>query len=404
MRRTKAVLMLGVVLTACGQASSSPSTPPPPPDDVLFVPTGSGLDVLSAANGEQVASAPGGVASPDFSTLVSTEPHDGSTLVSWMDAGGAELTRTVVPGEVSARVVSPDATVAALTEGAHGSSPYVAEPRSRTRVVVVNDRGDVRDLDLGGNFEPEAFSTDGSTLFLLEYIPAEAPTRYRVRQLLLDKEIVLPIGRLKTAAPDQMQGTGRAQVQSRFGGELYTLYTQQSSAGHDTGAFAGQHAFVHLLNLADSWTHCIDLPHTFGHGNATASALALTPDETHLFVVDWTSGVVADAEPARRKVVRSNHVSFGSPDEQTFAQATSSRLYVAGGSEIVVLDNDSLEVVDRWPMGSEITGLALTDDGSLLYVSQDAGITALDSATGDEAHHVETPPRASGLVHAQTAS
>jgi DNA-binding beta-propeller fold protein YncE len=269
--------------------------------------------------------------------------------------------------------------------------------------VVAQAGGGAKAFDLAGNFEPEAFSTDGRELFLLEYIPALAPTRYRVRRLLLEKERVVPIGRLKTAAPGQMQGTGRAQAYSPGADELYTLYTQQDSAGHEAGAISGDHAFVHLLNLEGSWTHCIDLPHTFGHGDATASALAVSPDGARLFVADWTSGVLAVASPEKGKVIETATVAFGEADDRTFAAATDDLLFVAGGAEVVVLDPDSLEVADRWPVGAEVTGLAASEDGSRLYVSTDGQVLTLDT-TGGEIQGDLPVEGARGLTHVAPAA
>ena len=401
-RRTKTTLILALALAACGQAQSSPSRPKDVPEEVAILSTDAGLDLV-AADGELIASVPGGVASPDYDVLVSTQERDGSTLVRRLDTLGTELSRAAVPGNVIARVVSGDGALVALTEpGAPGSTTYAPTPRSSTRIDIVDAEGATTRFDLDGNFEPEAFSTDGEQLFLLEYIPAQAPTRYRVRRLRLDTGRVVPIGRLKTGAPNQMQGTGRAQVYSPWGDELYTLYTQQDAPGHHDTAFEGNHAFVHLLNLESSWTHCIDLPHSFGHGTATASALAVTPSGSHLVVVDWSSGVVADASPDKLKVMRTETVAFGAPDDQTFAAATEPRLYVAGGNEIVVLDTTSLEVVGRWGLDSEITGLSLSDDGARLLASTSDALTTIDADDGRVIDEVPTAD-AHGVAHVETA-
>jgi hypothetical protein len=393
-----------LLLGACGQASSSPARGPSAAGDVLYISTETGLRLVSSDSGDGIVDVPGGIASPDNSVLVATERDGAETVVRRMDADGKELTRWKVPGEVEARVVSPLGTSVALTEatGDSASDPYTPVPRERTRVVVATADGSVEEFDLPGNFEPEAFSTEDDELFLLEYLPALAPTKYRVRRLLLGKGIVQPIGRLKTAAPNQMQGTGRAQVYSPWGDELYTLYTQQSSAGHESGAFSGNHAFVHLLNLSGSWTHCIDLPHTFGHGDATASAITVSPDGTNLFVVDWTNGQVAVAGPKKVKVTRTASVSFGAPDDRTFAAASDDLLYVGGGSEVVVLDAATLEVAFRWAAPDEVTGLALSEDGVRLYVASGETVTAVDSASGEVTGETEAEG-ALGLAHAAPA-
>jgi hypothetical protein len=403
-RRTKALVVLMIGLAACGQAYSSPTPRKAGTDETLYVATTVGLQLVSSPSGRVVATVPSGVAAADNSVVISTEPRRRSTLVTRVDPAGARLSSWLVEGDVVARVVSPLGAQIALVEASSpGSSTYAPEARARTRIVVAEAGGRTNEFDLDGNFEPEAFSTDGRELFLLEYIPARAPTKYRVRRLLLDKERVLPIGRLKTAAPQQMQGTGRAQVYAPGADELYTLYTQQESAGHETGAFSGDHAFVHLLNLRGSWTHCIDLPHTFGHGDATASALAVSPDGTRLFVADWTSGIVAAASPRKGKVTDTASVSFGEADDRTFADATNDRLFVAGGAEVVVLDPDTLQVVGRWPLDAEITGLAASEDGRRLHVSTSDQITTLETSDGKVQAEVRVEG-ASGLAPAAAAS
>jgi hypothetical protein len=216
---------------------------------------------------------------------------------------------------------------------------------------------------------------------MIEYIPALDPVEYRVRRLLLRSGRVVPIGRLKSAAPDQMQGTGRNQVYAPDGSELYTLYTQQHNGGHKH-SIGGPHAFIHLLNLQDSWAHCIDLPHSFGHGEATASAIALSPSGRYLYVADWTSGAVAKVEPGQIEVTAEALTDFGSPDEQTWAQATEDRLYVAGNSSIVVIESGTLEEIDRWSLDGEITGLRLSPNDKRLYAVVNDGIVALDASDG----------------------
>jgi hypothetical protein len=379
-------MVLAVALAACGQqAHSSPAQrEAAEPESVLHMAAETGLQLVSTTGDETVVTVPGGVASPDHDVLVSTETRSSETLVRRLDGHGTELSRWLVSGDVEARVVSPLGTSVALTERASSApSTYAPTPRSSTRVVVARAEGPTLDLNLPGNFEPEAFSTDDEELFLLEYLPALAPTRYQVRRLILDKGDVLQIGRQKAAAPDQMQGTGRAQVYSPWGDELYTLYTQQESSGHEGAAFSGDHAFVHLLNLEGSWTHCIDLPHTFGHGEASASAITVSPDGSRLFVVDWSAGMIAEAAPQKLEVVRTAAVAFGDPDDRTFAAATDDLLYVAGGAEVVVVDARGLSVSARWTVPGEITGLTVSDDGSRLYVSSGGEVTTLDAADGE---------------------
>lgn len=389
MKRSWSLLIAGVMLAAgCGEPPQRTDAP----SALLFVRTASGLEVIDAATGGVGLRAEDAVVAPDFSTLVTAERRGGETLVRRLALSGEEIGRLVTSGELSPRVVGRGGSLVALgAPRTVGSAPYLPEGKTETRIVVVDqadEPGEVREFELEGNFEPEAFSTDGTELFMIEFLPAADPTRYQVRRLKLKNGRVVPIGRLKNAAPDQMQGTGRTQVHAPGGDELYTLYTQQEEAGHPGEADAahghspGEQAFVHLLNLEGKWAHCIDLPDEFGAGDATASALAISPDGRRLYVVDWSNGVVALVNPRRLGVIRTAPVAFGPPDEETFARATDDRLYVAGGHEVVVLELSSFRVLDRWDMSEEVRGLNMSADGSALYVSVAQEIREIDPASG----------------------
>lgn len=384
----KVLALVSASLVACGTAQGIEEVPA---GDLVFLDTPSGLQARSADSGEIEREVPGGKAAPGFEVLVSTSPEGSSTLVTRMIPEGKVLSSTIVEGEVAARVVTGDLVALADTAAA-GESPYLPAPKSHTRIVIVDSSGDQRAYELAGNFEPEAFKVDGSELFMIEYLPALDPERYRVRRLRLHDGSVLPIGRLKLNAPGQMQGTGRTQALAPSGDELYTLYTQQLDAGHEAEEHLvggdhdaeehpdGGHAFVHLLNVAEGWAHCIDLPEVFASGRATASAIAVDPSGSRVFVADWTHGAVAVLNPNRVRVVDTAGISFGAPDATTFAAANGDRLYVAGDSDVVVLDSGTLELLDRWSFGDEITGMAMGDDR--LYVSTVNEIVAVDPASG----------------------
>ncbi|MGH2729806.1 MAG: YncE family protein [Actinomycetota bacterium] len=376
-----------MVMVACGSAASHEQKPPS--QDLLWIDTGSGLASLEAATGRVRVNAPQAVAAPDFSEVFSYS-SDGAdtTLVRRESARGTELSRMTFPGEFVANVVSGSEGLVALTEPrAPGATPWMPDGRSLTTVVVADpSAGTEKRYELKGNFEPEAFSTNNRRLYTIEYIPAAAPNRYRVRILNLGNGRVSPIGRLKLAAPGQMRGTGRMQVLSPGGHELYTLYTQQGPnyahggpVDHNPGA---THAFIHLLNLAEGWAHCIDLPMPFGMGTATASAVAISPDGDHLYVVDWTNGAVAVVKPARLRVTRTVSVALGAADDQTFATASDDgTLYVAGNDQVVAMEATSLEVLNRWQLPNEVVGLAVASDGNRLYAALADRVVVLDASS-----------------------
>ena len=68
---------------------------------------------------------------------------------------------------------------------APGYDAWTPVPRASTTIVVADPSGGspASRFRLAGNFEPEAFSTGGDALFLIQYLPALAPTVYRVTEL-----------------------------------------------------------------------------------------------------------------------------------------------------------------------------------------------------------------------------
>jgi hypothetical protein len=73
-------------------------------------------------------------------------------------------------------------------------------------------------------------------------------------------------------------------------------------------------------------------------------------------------------------------LDLGSEDDETFAAASSDHLYIAGNDSVVVLDANTLSLVDRWSVGAEIVGLELDDER--LFVSTAESMIVLDPVTG----------------------
>lgn len=381
--RAGALALSALLAASCGTTPTP--TDPSLGNDVVFLRTGTGILAVAASSGEERLAVPGGVASPGGRVLASTDRREGVTIVRRVTPSGRELTRALVPGELQARLLSSSGDLVALTDGDdYGSKPYAPVGRQRTRIVVVDASGSHREFALEGNYEPEAFSVNDRELFVIEHFPAAAPKHYRVRRLILDNGRVVPVGRFKSLAPDVMNGTGRTHVYAPRGHELYTLYTQQDEAGHQAWEHSSAaHAFIHVLNLEDSWAHCIDLPHAFASGHVTASAMAVSSQGTRLYVADWTNGAVAVVNPKRVRVIETAAVDFGVPDGETFAAASEEWLYMGGHDEVVVVDLASLTIDARWQMEGEVSGLSLTADERRLYVSVGGNeIVALDASTG----------------------
>ena len=405
-RKACGLVALMAMLAACSSAASDELTPaarsaaqrfPTGPvateHDVLLLATGSGVAAIEAATGRKVFATRAAIMSPDHSLLYSKSGRREAPRVTTLDAAtGRKLANVAIPRNFELGVSSTSGASLALVEPhERGVTPWLPAGKAHTRLVIVSPDGSdkPRKLRLDGNFELEAFSTDERQLFLIEYMPAMNPSHYKVRRLKIGSEKVLPIKPGKQNAPGLMRGTGRVQIFSPKGDELYTLYTQQGpnyahggGLDHDPGE---THAFIHLLNLEGAWTHCIDLPMPFGTGPVTTHALAMSADGTRLFVADPSSGGLAVIDPAEARVVKSvtmnlRRLRHGHASAEVAPDGT---LYLAGGSRVLVIDGESLRVLHHEDMPTSVTGIALDSTGRHLYVGQKNRLVALDPATGE---------------------
>jgi hypothetical protein len=281
-------------------------------------------------------------------------------------------------------VVATDGSGCALTRAPAADLPA---PRPRTALLVDNATGR-KEYDLPGVVEPDAFTRDGGGLFVLEWLPAHAPDRYRVRLLDLASGAVQPLlTRNKVPVPagaeEEMRGEGRQAVLSADGQLLYTLYTHQPGHQHTrnllAGTRSGVHAFVHVLHLTERWAYCLDLPDPFGHGPSAGYALAA--DGQHIAVLDVGSGLLAYAGAASLQIERVVRVP-AVPGAAELVLTPDRRVLAAAGTTVHVLDRGSDAVTASWSLPAPVRGLALSRDGARLYAGGRDEVHRLDAASG----------------------
>ena len=173
--------------------------------------------------------------------------------------------------------------------------------------------GKVELMTLPRNLEPEAFSSDGRTLFTIDHRPAADPEMYRVSALDLRTRVVRDvIGPWKQPLIEEMRGEGRQQVWAPEGGQLFTLYVRQThvhvEGEHDHPGgdrphtdVAGTDAFVHVLDVDAGWALCLELPVGFGLGPTGSTDIMVTDGGETVTVVDHHIGQRVDIvrEPRR---------------------------------------------------------------------------------------------------------
>ena len=396
--RSMIVTSLLVSMAACtgDTATRAPeSSDSAPLEDVLVFGTPSGSVIVGSSTGVVLSSGRDQVASPDGSRLYGTMRRGGSTVIETRDSSTSDvLATTTVEGRLDVRVASLSGEAVALMHPLPaGVDPAIAIPRARTKIVVVDPAGEgaARSYDLEGNFEPEAFSVDDTRLFLIQFLPAEAPSAYRVTFLDLEDGEVRPVfGRFKSP-PERMPGIRLAQVFDATSEQLYTLYTNRV-AGHfhdhweDATYGDREVSFVHVLNLREGWAYCAGLPRTLWGQPASAQAMAPSPDGRYLYIVDSLRGLVAEMDTRSMEIIRTARVKLrGAEEGRTSAMLSEDghTLFVGDGSESVTrIDVESFETIGPWPLPGKVTGLALSDDGARLYAALGERVAVVDAGTG----------------------
>jgi hypothetical protein len=389
-----AVSVAALGLAACTKAPDDSANRPVPPETLLLS-TQAGPLVVQVPSGSVLFERPGTVASLGGSWLLSATPSAGSTLLETVDGADAEPASDVrLDGTLDVRVVSESgAGVALMDPLPDGWDPEVPLPRSRTSIVVADPTGaeEPRTYDLRGNFEPEAFSTDDRQLFMIQHLPAEAPTVYRVTVLDLKRGRVYPVFGPYKAPPERMPGIRLQQIISPNDDQLYTLYSSARPG------YAPHHApvpndatvsFVHVLSLQEGWAHCVGLPEALWDRPASEQAMATSPNGRLLYIVDPTLGLVTVMDTASLEI-RTAPIDLavaGVRHTSAVVSADGSALFVATAGEhsgVTRIDTDTFEVVRIWET-DDVSGLGLSADGKRLYVAFGDRVEVMDATTGSE--------------------
>jgi hypothetical protein len=393
-------LVVALSVAALGTAACTHETvdgkpSQPVPRETLLLGTEAGPLVVEVPSGSLLFERPGAVASLGGSWLLSATPSAGSTVLQSFDGADTEPASAVrLAGTLDVRVVAESGGAVALMDPLpEGWDPEVPLPRSRTPIVVADPTGvmEPRTYDLRGNFEPEAFSTDDRRLFLIQHLPAEAPTVYRVTVLNLRTGRVVPVfGPFKGPA-ERMPGIRLQQVLSPNADQLYTLYSsaRPGYAPHHAPVPNGATvSFVHVLSLQDGWAHCVGLPEELWDRPASEQAMATSPNGRLLYIADPTLGLVTVMDTASLEI-RTHTIDLsvsGVRRTSAVVSGDGSALFVATAGEhpgITRIDTDTFDVVRRW-VTDDVSGLGLSADGERLYVASDDRVEVMDATTGSD--------------------
>jgi hypothetical protein len=390
-----AVALFGSVACAASAATNHASSPFTGPNELVYLTTAQGPTAFEMRDGRVAFRTEGAVPQGDWSALFSTTADGGSTMLHTIDpATGDDIASAQLSGSLAISAVAADGSqVALMAPPPAGADPWTPVPRTHTTIVVADPTGatEPERLRLEGNLEPEAFSADGEHLFVIQYLPPEAPSLYRVASVELDEAEVYPVPGRDKSWTQRMPGTRLEQLLASDQSQLYTLYSSQPAAyaeGFDDpqASADGPIAFVHMLDLQDGWAFCLPLPEQMWDAPAGEQAMAASADAGRLYVVDPSRGVVAVVNTAKAKVTETGTVDFGTDDAAHAAAAVSpdgSTLYVGTGEAVVALDAETLQVRFRWSTTDAVRSLATSVDGSELYVALGDRIDVLDPSTGN---------------------
>lgn len=374
-----AVVMLMLSIGACG----GPGTSADRGSDLLFMQTATGVTVIDSAASTPTVRSTLAVPAGDWSTVVRAEYDAPSTTLVGLDpTTGNRVWERTLDGKLRTKVVSPGGRYVALVPA---TSRYARQTQLTEITVSGRDVKKPVVARLDGNFEPEAFSTDGKTLFVVQYLPANNPSRYQVRQLDISRGVVRDVYSVDKELQEAMRGTARVQEMSTDGRRLYTLYTTRTKHG--------EHSFIHVLSLDEMWAHCIDLPHGFAMSGEAKTALKLNADGTRLYVADTKEGRVAEVDVEGLKVLREAELDLSSPWRGATMgfDPEDPTIFIGTGRRVVAASLDDLQETHSWELDQNVTGIQVGSESRQLYVGQDQTVEIIDLESGDRLETWDPP-------------
>lgn len=319
---------------------------------------------------------PLGTPSPDWNhlywvhlrTLVDVDPKTGATLSAQQLPGDFQLPPATLSGVPGGLSQNGHWLVLQAFDRSSNSVP------TATHLLLMDTTYStpMRRIDLQGYFQFDAVNNYGLWIYLIQYVSNTEyyVLRYDMTAGQLDPTVIFD----KSDGVAAMSGLRLSGVASPDGHWLYSVYARRDKS-----------AFIHLLSMDNPIAYCIDLPGSGYSSDPTGKywSLALRRDGSHLYASNLAMGVVADVDTSGRSlpsIVRTAKIaSTGlSTSSKTFGAngmvlSPDGRTLVTSGAGIVWLDTatlnaQSVQLAD-WAVGS----LALSPDGSKLYVVNDAG-------------------------------
>ncbi len=372
-------------------AVSTPTTVPSfEPGEFFAVQSGAGFVAYDTATARPQFNLPPGLPSADWTHFYSVrfERNRTTILLQTFTPGGRSHSAFTLDGQWALGAVSAAGQWLAVQRIAS-----VAEMNDWAEKNIWNTQIQVLDgtkgtvlhaLDLDGNFDIDAVSADGTTLFLIQHLPVINPTHYSIRLYDLTTERFKP-GALRgqTGMDDILAGMPWGSVSSPDGHWLLTLYLNPSNSS----------ASIEALNLRDKRINYIGLPSQGDLEQLKNYTLALAPDSMTLYAANPMLGLVVQIDLSRQEIVQTvrfdRHVerigdipSSYVPSGHALVSQDGARVYFSDGDDVWVYVVNAQKVLAAF-QDSPIVGLGESPSSGRLYV-----VTPLpDYTTGNAPGH-----------------
>jgi hypothetical protein len=288
-----------------------------------------------------------------------------TTVRAFEPQSGTAHDLETLDGSRRVRVANHDGSLVLLGPAAAGpDSGYPVGRTTTTLTIVPTDGRPSRAVTVAANIEPEAFSADDTNVFVLQYLPSDAPVGYQVRRLDLSTGELHNIRTDDSDLDKPMAGRARTQVLSPDGTRLYTLYVVGAPSAAEPG-----YAFVHVLDLVDKEAFCVDLPVPFGTDDSTAYGIAITQDGANVYAVDGRHGAIARLDTHALTVAATSPVP-PLPGAATLAAVDpDGDLLVAAGPELRSLDANTYATKSNYNLDASIAAIVTTRFDRNVYVA-----------------------------------
>ena len=246
-----------------------------------------------------------GVTTPTDAAQFVTMHAGANTIVARVaKRGGRVLRSRLLKGNLTIPAVAYDGSAGGLAADARTLvliEPRAAFPRADTTLLVLDAQRLAPRLlvKLQGDFSFDAISPHGRWMYLIQYLSATDPTRYRVRAYdtragrLVAQPVLDPRSR-----GEKMRGQPLSRALSPDGRWAYTLYDG-----------AGSTPFIHALDTKTRAARCIDLDALAGRNDlwllrlrADGSTVAVRGRHGSILTVDRRTFDVRTAAPFRWSV------------------------------------------------------------------------------------------------------